>query len=169
MEHVQWALPLGSKRLKEEEITSSVTQGQHVMHSPDSSSPKLEHMCERDTEAQPEIGYSSSFCYVAMLTNIKSPIGRVQPNQCFKCWIHWAHMDRLEFGWEASQNMSLKTTRTRSTLLALQRNTDKVNEDFWQRCKALHSFWLRRRGMEMVDDRQYEWTGHLAVRLQMEA
>lgn len=34
-------------KLKEKEITSSVTQGQRVMHSPDSFSPKLEHMCDR--------------------------------------------------------------------------------------------------------------------------
>lgn len=52
-------------KLKEKEITSSVTQGQSVMHSPDSFSPKLEHMC--NTEAQKiQWVIAHLFCYVAM-------------------------------------------------------------------------------------------------------
>lgn len=51
---------LAAGKLKEEEITSSVTQGHRVMHSPDSSSPKLEHMCERTQRPKREMGYSSS-------------------------------------------------------------------------------------------------------------
>lgn len=52
MEYVQRALPLGSKRLKEEEITSSVTQGQHVMHSPGQFLSQTGTHVRTDTEAQ---------------------------------------------------------------------------------------------------------------------